>query len=281
MRGNSKTSSSALSSVLKSKRIASFLPLQTCSRGVQLEEHQLLPISPATSGGRFAREREGPGDVVLQGEWSPFKCPGPAVGTLHSRRHFADMISLRIWRWGDYPRLLGGGHWQCNYQGSDKHKRGQKRRPGWYLVRRMLPAEADCEDGGRRGGRGVFHVVPDSVKFLWEPQALCLYSRSPQVPGKEEGKAVSMLERSRGSKVPPSLSIEDRKPRLSMTLSPRAEPVLSSHSPGVSAFGPWPSCGGPFREPSWVSDHREHWAWRNFMNSEEWPILLKWWQECF
>lgn len=68
MRENSKTSSSSLPSVLKSKRIASLLPLQTSSRGVQLEEHRLLPIGLATSGGRFAREREGPGDLVLQGE---------------------------------------------------------------------------------------------------------------------------------------------------------------------------------------------------------------------
>ena len=68
MRGNSKTSNFVFPSVLKSKRIASLLPLQTSSRGVQLAEHWLLPISLATSGGRFAREREGPGNLVLQGE---------------------------------------------------------------------------------------------------------------------------------------------------------------------------------------------------------------------
>lgn len=68
MRGNSKTINFVLPSVLKSKQIASLLPLQTSSRGVQLAEHRLLPIGLATLGGRFACEREGPGELVLQGE---------------------------------------------------------------------------------------------------------------------------------------------------------------------------------------------------------------------
>ena len=53
------------------------------------------------------------------------------------------------------------------------------------------------------------------VQFLGGFQALysSCYSQSPQIPGKEVGRAMTVVERGRGSKVPPSLSILRTKSR--------------------------------------------------------------------